>query len=182
MSDNDIQLMQFHDAAMSQLHARSGSQSVTLALRLRLMRALQAAAIALLLAGCGSSGTTPVEGTVLLDGQPLAGASIHFVAQEGPGRDATGHTDSNGQFAMSTFQPRDGMVPGNYKVVISPPTGTADTAAYASADEAMVAAGKREATQPSAASAFPQKYARPDQTPLTQEVPVSGKLRFDLKR
>jgi hypothetical protein len=122
-----------------------------------------------------------VEGTVFLDGQPLAGASVQFVAQ-GTGRDATGETGQDGQFAMSTFQPRDGVLPGTYKVVISPPLGTADTATYATADEGMAAAVKRGASPPSAASSFPQKYTRPDLTPLTQEVPVSGKLRFDLKR
>ncbi|TMJ82050.1 MAG: carboxypeptidase regulatory-like domain-containing protein [Alphaproteobacteria bacterium] len=136
--------------------------------------------VALTLAGCGAQRTTPVAGVVLLDGRPLAGASIQFVSQ-GKGHDATGATDKNGEFVMSTFQPRDGMLPGTYKVVISPPVGSTDTTQYASADEAMSAANKPKARKESAASAFPQKYARPDQTPLTQEVPVQGKLKFELK-
>src|SRR5437870_1727476 len=82
---------------------------------------------AISLAGCGGSRTSPVEGTVLLDGKPVAGASIQFIAQ-GKGRDATGQTDGSGQFAMSTFKPRDGVLPGSYKVVIAPPTGPIDTA------------------------------------------------------
>jgi hypothetical protein len=135
----------------------------------------------LLLAGCGGSKTSPVEGLVLLDGKPLVGASIQFVPQ-GKGRDATGETDKNGEFAMSTFQPRDGVLPGPYKVVISQPVGTPDPAQYASAEEAMAAASKPQAKKESAGSAFPQKYARPDQTPLTQEVPVQGKVKFELKR
>jgi hypothetical protein len=117
---------------------------------------------------------------VLLDGKPLAGATVQFVPQ-GKGRDATGETDKSGQFVMSTLKPRDGVLPGTYKVVISPPTGTADTTQYASAGEAMAAAGKAPVKKDSA-PAFPQKYARPDQTPLTQEVPVKGKLRFELQR
>jgi len=116
---------------------------------------------------------------VLLDGKPLAGATVQFVPQE-KGRDATGETDKSGQFVMSTFQPRDGVLPGNYKVVISPPTGTPDKAQYASAEEAMAAASKQAAKKDGAA--FPQKYARPDQTPLMQEVPVKGKLKFELQR
>jgi hypothetical protein len=132
------------------------------------------------LAGCGSSATTPVEGTVLLDGKPLAGASIQFIPQ-GKGRDATGETDKNGQFAMSTFQPRDGTVPGTYKVVVAPPVGSIDPAQYGSAEDAMSAATKPQAKKASAGPAFPQKYTRPDQTPLTQEVPVQGKLKFELK-
>lgn len=135
--------------------------------------------LTVVLAGCGSSRTSPVEGTVTLDDKPLAGASIQFVAQ-GAGRDATGETDQSGQFVMSTFQPRDGVLPGTYKVVISTPLGTADTTTYGSSDDAMSAASKAPAKKASA-SKFPQKYARPDQTPLTQEVPVKGKLKFELK-
>jgi hypothetical protein len=135
--------------------------------------------VTLALAGCGKSGMTPVEGTVLLDGKPLAGAAIHFVPQ-GKGRDATGETDKNGQFAMSTFQPRDGAAPGTYKVLISPPLGVVDPAQYTSAEEAMSAASKSQTKKASTAPAFPQKYTRPDQTPLTQEVPVQGKLKFEL--
>jgi len=115
-----------------------------------------------------------------MDGKPVVGASIQFVPQ-GKGRDATGETDKGGQFVMSTYQPRDGVLPGSYKVVISPPTGTADTAQYASAEEAMAAASKQGAKK-DAAAVFPQKYARADQTPLTQEVPVKGKVKFELQK
>jgi hypothetical protein len=115
-----------------------------------------------------------------LDGKPLAEASIQFVPQ-GAGRDATGQTNNNGEFAMSTFQPRDGVLPGTYKVVISPPAGAADTTQYATAEEAMSVQSKPPAKKLSTGPAFPEKYARADQTPLTQEVPVQGKLKFDLK-
>ena len=136
--------------------------------------------LAVALAGCGSgSKTSPVAGVVLLDGKPLVGASIQFVPQ-GTGRDATGETDKSGEFAMSTFKPRDGVLPGTYKVVIAPPTGTADPTPYASAEDAMATASKAPAKKP-AGPAFPAQYSRPDQTPLTQEVPVLGKLKFDLK-
>jgi hypothetical protein len=78
---------------------------------------------------------------------------------------------------MSTFKAKDGVVPGEYKVVLSP-LGTADTTKYASAEEAMLAASK--AAPKSTAPAFPEKYTRADQTPLTQTVPVSGKLKLEL--
>jgi hypothetical protein len=131
------------------------------------------------LAGCGGGErTSPVEGDVSLDGKPVAGAAIQFVPQE-KGRDATAETDKDGHFVMSTFQPRDGVVAGSYKVVITPPVGSADTAKYGTAEEAMSAAAKQPTKKE--ASAFPQKYTRPDQTPLTQDVPVSGKVKFELK-
>jgi hypothetical protein len=142
------------------------------------MRTICVTLFVLALAGCGAK-TSPVEGVVTLDGKPLAGAAIQFVPQ-GQGRDATATTDTNGAFAMSTFQPRDGVLPGSYKVVISPPLGAPDAVKYASADEAMAAAAKAPAKAP-AGPAFPQKYSRADQTPLTQEVPAKQKLRYELQ-
>jgi hypothetical protein len=133
--------------------------------------------LAMATVGCGSSSTSPVAGVVLLDGKPVANAAVQFVAQSESGRDATGQTDQSGEFTMSTFKPKDGVVPGDYKVVVSP-LGAADTSQYASAEEAMSAASK--AAPKSAAPAFPQKYTRGDLTPLTQKVPVSGKLKLEL--
>ena len=128
------------------------------------------------LVGCGAR-TSAVQGVVLLDGKPLPNASVQFVPQ-GAGRDATGQTDASGAFSMSTFQPGDGVVAGDYKVVIAPPIGTPDPTVYASNEEAMAAAAK---APPPKASSFPQQYTRPDQTPLKQTVPVSGKVTFELK-
>jgi len=132
----------------------------------------------LFLAGCGGVRTTPVTGVVTLDGKPLGGAAIQFVPQ-GSGRDATGQTDANGEFVMSTFEPRDGVVAGTYKVVISQPLGTPDSKQYATAEEAMAAATKPP-PKPSG-PVVPQQYTRVDQTPLTQEVPAKGRLTFELK-
>src|SRR5262245_42253094 len=128
------------------------------------------------LVGCGAR-TSAVQGVVLLDGKPVPNASVQFVPQ-GAGRDATGQTDASGAFSMSTFQPGDGVVAGDYKVVIAPPIGTPDPTVYASNEEAMAAAAK---APPPKASSFPQQYTRPDQTPLKQTVQVSGKVTFDLK-
>lgn len=131
-----------------------------------------------ILLGCNSSGTTPVEGQVLLDGTPLPNASIQFVPQ-GTGQDATGATDAQGKFAMSTNKPRDGVMPGSYKVVITPRLTTIPQQ-FASADEAMKAAAVAKPIAHS--SGFPQKYTRVDQTPLTIDVPLKDKKTvFDLK-
>jgi len=135
--------------------------------------------IVLTLVGCGQSRTSPVEGVVLLDGKPVAGATIQFVPQ-GKGHDATAETDKDGQFTMSTFQPRDGVVQGSYKVVISPPLGTADASTYTSAEDAMSAAAKSRPKK-DAGNRFPEQYTRPDQTPLSLEVPVKGPVKLELK-
>ncbi len=58
----------------------------------------------------------PVEGTVTLDGKPLAGAVVTFL----PPRDApsNGETDQNGHYVMKTYE-RDGVPQGEYKVAVS---------------------------------------------------------------
>lgn len=134
--------------------------------------------LAVTLLGCGGPRTSAVEGVVLLDGKPLVGAAIQFVPQ-GTGQGANGETDKNGEFSMSTFKPRDGVVAGDYKVVITQ-LAKAEPTPYASAEEAMAAAGKAPPPKPSGPT-LPEKYTRPDQTPLAQTVPVKEKLKFDLK-
>ena len=142
------------------------------------MRYLFAALFCFVLAGCNSSGLKPVEGVVLLDGNPLPSASIQFVPQ-GKGKNATGVTDSEGKFAMSTVDPRDGVQPGSYKVVVVPLPKASAPQQFASADEAMRAAAR---PQPKVASTFPQKYTRPDLTPLVVEVPLKEKkITLELK-
>src|SRR5688572_136090 len=145
---------------------------------IRLAKAMtRIAALCLLLAGCGSK-TSSVSGTVTLDGKPLPDATIQFVP-DGAGRDATGQTDKNGYFSMSTFKPGDGVVAGNYKVVVSPPLGEVDKTVHATSGDAMNAPAPKPVAKK--ASTFPEKYTRPDQTPLTQEVPPKGRVTFDLK-
>lgn len=133
-------------------------------------------AAALAAAGCGSSsGTVPVRGAVKLDGQPLVGVSVTFVAQGNGGRDAYGSTDANGAFELTTFQPRDGALPGQYKVVILP---TGEEGGSTPFDEP----GKPE-PRPKPKSKRPQvpvKYTVPGQTPLTQEVPSKAEVVIEL--
>ncbi|MBL6706251.1 MAG: carboxypeptidase regulatory-like domain-containing protein [Planctomycetaceae bacterium] len=80
-----------------------------------------------LLAGCGGGGggadrpdRTPVTGTVTFAGAPVSDAIVVFSpAVEGEGRGSTGITDSNGNFVMGTFEKADGVVPGDYIVLVS---------------------------------------------------------------
>lgn len=140
--------------------------------------------IALGIAGCDAGdGPVPVTGRIMFDGQPLSGASISFVP-DGSGRQATGFTDAEGVFSLSTVDPKDGAMPGKYKVIIQPSTPPAEVVVAASADEAMVAGAKAAAAKPkgkAAGSEFPSVYARLDQTILSQEIPAKGEVVFDLK-
>src|SRR5262245_4436516 len=75
-------------------------------------------ALALAGGGCGGSGTVKVRGTVTLDGKPLSGAMVTFVPAEEKGRAASGATQADGSFRLTTFKPDDGALPGDYKVMV----------------------------------------------------------------
>src|SRR5262245_12374499 len=67
--------------------------------------------------GCGQGKTVKVEGVVTLDGKPLPAATVTFVP-DGNGRAASGRTDQDGIFRLTTFRTDDGAVPGEYKVTV----------------------------------------------------------------
>ena len=75
------------------------------------------------LVGCGPKGpaVSSVSGTVLLDGEPLDGASVVFHPTSSSGLAGSGKTSADGTFGLSTFRatPGAGVVPGKYVVTIS---------------------------------------------------------------
>src|SRR5262245_39909808 len=128
-------------------------------------------------AGCGGgSGPVPVRGVVKLDGQPVANAAVVFVAQTPGGRDAHGSTDANGAFRLTTTKADDGAPPGKYKAGIQPPGPGRGSTPFDDTD-------KRPAATPKAPPGprIPTKYTVVGQTPLTQDVPPSGAVVFDLQ-
>lgn len=73
--------------------------------------------------GCGRKGLQVefVEGLVLIDSQPIAGASVNFTPKDG-GLPAFGRTNAKGLFRLTTQQagrPDAGAVIGDYAVTIS---------------------------------------------------------------
>ncbi len=81
------------------------------------------AAIPLLVVGCGSGIDAdrperfPVSGVVLHNAEPLAGATVVFVPDDHQ-YGATASTDDSGRFELQTFEPKDGAVPGSFKVTV----------------------------------------------------------------
>lgn len=76
---------------------------------------------AFLSVGCSHEvATAPVTGQVVVAGQPLVGGGeIRFVADQGAGLPpAFGAIDAQGNFALSTYAPGDGVAPGRYRVEI----------------------------------------------------------------
>ena len=77
--------------------------------------------------GCSSGGedigAVPVEGTVMMNGQPLAGAAVAFIGTSEGARAAAGITDENGKFVLTTIEQGDGAVPGEYQVTVTKTKG-----------------------------------------------------------
>jgi len=70
----------------------------------------------LLAAGCGQSETVKVTGTVTVNGQPADQVEVTFLPKNG--RPATGVTDAQGRFELSSNKPGDGVVPGEQLVTL----------------------------------------------------------------
>ncbi|MCA9014241.1 MAG: carboxypeptidase regulatory-like domain-containing protein [Planctomycetaceae bacterium] len=125
----------------------------------------------LVLVGCGSGvdrpSTSKVEGTVTFDNQPLEGASISFIPQDG--RPASGFTDASGHFVLKTFEAGDGAIPGEHTVIV-----TKVTAESNSGDDIYA---KQK-------SVIPEKYGDLKKSGLTATVKADGEnnFNFDLKK
>lgn len=72
------------------------------------------------LLGCDTlrspSGIVPVSGVVIYKDVPVADAIVTFIPEKGP--KATGTTDTDGQFKLTTTLPNDGAVKGTHQITI----------------------------------------------------------------
>lgn len=89
-----------------------------------------------------------------------------FIPVGGAQQPAAGRTDAEGTYTLTTFQPDDGALPGEYRVTVTKqevPTEFAEEAEAAPAgeDEEELAAPK---------SLLPEEYADVEQSPLTATV------------
>jgi hypothetical protein len=81
--------------------------------------ALALTVASLLSAGCGDSGPQLgfVEGTILLDGKPLAEADVEFQPQDGS--PSYGTTDSSGHYELAYTPGKQGAMVGKHVVLIT---------------------------------------------------------------
>lgn len=152
-------------------------------------RSLHGAALALVLllaCGCGKKMMAKVEGTVLLDGKPLDGATVVFQPEQG-GLPASGLTGSDGVFHLTTRSTGDGAREGNYKVTITKQKKSVEieTPAKSGDTEHIKDAWKKYRAKPAADSskdsALPAEYSDAGKTPLRCQVPPEGPLEFKLR-
>lgn len=139
--------------------------------------------------GCGGSGfpdPVPVSGKVTYKGKPVEGAQVTFLSQSEGARSASGRTDANGNFSLTTFNTNDGAIPGEYVVTISKietTTGGETTdveAGQFGADYAagMEAAAKGISSTEMGKSELPRKYAKAAESGLQRSVAEGQRNEF----
>ncbi len=77
---------------------------------------------AIVIAGCSSSNEPkpyPVSGTVTRGGNPVVGANVIFMPVAADGKPAAAITDSEGKYELMTLNPKDGALPGQYRVKVT---------------------------------------------------------------
>ena len=143
--------------------------------------------------GCGPSGpdidTFPVTGVVKLNGVPVEGALVSFVADEGGKYSPAGTTDMMGKYTLNTMGV-DGAPTGSYKVKIlkqktteAAPTAPAPTGAGGmppdenEEDDPTYAGDEGEPVE-EAGNMLPAKYASETTSGLTAVV-KEGENTFD---
>lgn len=137
--------------------------------------------------GCGGGGvelpqTVPVSGKVIFNGAPLEGAAVRFYCEETPDRPATGVTNGEGEFRLTTFNTNDGAQPGAYKVTVTKAgKGGAATSAEAVYDPGSTDTSQFEMAADDSKNALPGSYASPATTPLKQTVTEAGPNDFTLE-
>lgn len=139
-------------------------------------------------AGCGASNpsTYPVTGTVTYQGKPLAGANVGFSATDENTRGAIGVTDSQGKYTLTTFEQGDGAMAGTFKVTVSkydrptaPPVQMADPSADTGSEMPADYTPETTPAAPAPKNLLPQKYFRPQTTPLSFTV-EAGENTYDI--
>jgi hypothetical protein len=134
-------------------------------------------ALCCVLLSCSQSNrikTYPVHGTVTYLGKPVSSASVEFLAP-GASRPATGVTDGNGRFHLTTFEPDDGAIVGTHIVTVAKTGSQPGAAANPSQVENDPAAIEKAMAQ----SALQQRKAR-SELPAKYADRSSSDLHFDV--
>jgi hypothetical protein len=123
---------------------------------------------ALIVTGCGQSPTVKVTGTVTVKGQPAEGVQVTFLPASG--RPASGVTDAQGRFELSTFTQNDGATPGEQTVTLGEYYPPGKPPPMPRGNEPLP-------------SRFPPSYSDTVNSPLKATVERGGKndFQFDVK-
>jgi hypothetical protein len=141
--------------------------------------------------GCGGSDEVPpvsVTGKITFKGKPVEEAIVTFMSTTG-GRSASGKTEKDGSFQLTTNRTGDGAIPGEYKITIAKvekakgggSTGVDISDGDFGADYgAMMAGAASGNTRKLIKNILPEKYASPTESGLSRTVDKSGKNVFEI--
>lgn len=146
---------------------------------------------AFFMSGCGGGAVgggdrQPVHrtsGKITLEGAPVAGATVTF-SPKGSGPPATGKTNANGEYKLTTYDAEDGATAGDFVVLVvkSSAPASVDPDAGHDADGSGGEGDAMHAAQPAAdepESALPRKYSRVEDSDLTATVSAGAPNKFD---
>lgn len=130
------------------------------------------------LVGCSGGGsekeTAPAMGVVKVNGKPVGGATVTFYPEEG--KSASGETDADGKFTLTTYETGDGAVVGKHKVTVTVVVGGAEEEMPSSDPDGLAKLEEEQAKNP-----IPEKYRSLETTDLTKEVKSGEDNNFDLE-
>jgi hypothetical protein len=135
--------------------------------------------------GCQPQGATertyPVTGTVTLNNQPLADATVTFHPISG-GKVAVGKTDASGKFTLTTAGTgQSGAIPGRYKVTVQKFESQEQPAAAPASGEYVEAPA--DTTPAPSKNVLPEKYADPNTSGFEAEVKAGeNSFTFNLEQ
>jgi len=141
-----------------------------------------------LVSGCSSEPERPpvypVTGTVTMKSRPLENARIVFVPMQG-GAPASGITDKEGKYSLTTFNAGDGAQAGQYGVKVAKYDGQAPPEAQEPAKQITYEEEQKmqfadEKPHPVAKSVLPKKYGSEGTSGLSHTV-KDGPSTFDIK-
>jgi hypothetical protein len=129
----------------------------------------------------------PVHGVVTYEGQPVADAIVTFLPADDLGRRAAhGRTGPDGSLYLTTFDWGDGVLPGEYKVVVckhrwqTPVTGELTEVAQNLGGGFLDPIRVQEIRQ-NYPSLLPAIYGDPSRSPLRCKVPGKDGVVFNLE-
>ena len=137
------------------------------------LRLLYVLCLAASVSGCGDGrpSMVPVSGSITLNGEPLAGATIGFQPQdiEGFSRASNATSDGQGKFTVGTFGKDDGMPEGKYLVTVAKTEAMGELPDGYNEEEPE--ANERPVKMQ---SVVPLMYSNPEESGLTVEVTSDG--------
>ena len=125
-----------------------------------------------------------MTGTVTWQGKPLAGAVITFVPTGADGEAASAFTDSEGKYALTTWEAGDGARPGEYRVKVSKqdvaPVDPSKMVRNLTIEEEQKTYVESKNPRPPAKSLIPSKYQDDQTSGLVHKVEEKP-TTFDIK-